>query len=75
MDAVKYKTYCILYLSLSAFCVSRVNTWHHTSESYSPLSNEISPDGIMVPHLETHQGDVWHQNVEDQCFLPHWIKA
>lgn len=55
--------------------LNRVYTWHYTSESYSPLSNEISPDRIMVPHLETHQGDLWHLNIEDEGLLPHWVET
>ena len=33
-------------------------TWHHASESYRPLANEISSDWIVVPHLEPRQGNL-----------------
>lgn len=62
-----------LNLSELIFFMSR--TRHHTGESYGPLSNEISSNGIMIPHLETNQGDPWHLNTEDEGLLPHWVET
>lgn len=49
--------------------------WHHAGESHSPLPNEVSSNGIVIPHLEPHEGDVRHLNVEDKGLFPHGVKT
>lgn len=53
----------------------RNSTWHHAAESYSPLSNELSSDSVVIPHLESHQGDLGHLEVEDEGLLPHRVET
>lgn len=50
-------------------------TWHHAAESYCPLSNEITPNWIMIPHEEPNQCDLWHVHCEHQRLLPHGVKT
>lgn len=52
-----------------------LSTWHHTGQGNCPLSDEISSNWIMIPHLKSHQRDLWHLNVEDKSLLPHWIES
>lgn len=43
-------------------------------ERNGPLSDEVLADGVMIPHKETHKGQLRHVNREDQSLLPHWIE-
>lgn len=52
-----------------------LSTWHHTGQGNCPLSDEISSNWIVIPHLKSHQRDLWHLNVEDKSLLPHWIES
>lgn len=59
------------YPSLTNFA----STWHHAGESNSPLANEFSSNRIVIPHMEPHQGNLWHLNAENEGLLPHRIET
>lgn len=50
-------------------------TWHHAAEGDCPLPDEIPPNGVVVPHQEPDQGNLWHVHCEHQGLLPHGVKT
>lgn len=50
-------------------------TWHHTAEGYCPLPDEIPPNGVVIPHEESDQGNLWHVDCEHQRLLPHGVET
>lgn len=49
-------------------------TWHHAVEGDGALADEVLADGVMIPHEETHQGQLRHVDCEHQSLLPHWVE-
>lgn len=49
-------------------------TWHHAVEGDGALADEVLADGVMIPHEETHQGQLWHVDREHQSLLPHRVE-
>lgn len=43
-------------------------------ECNGSLSDEVLANGVMIPHKETHKGQLRHVNREDQSLLPHRIE-
>lgn len=63
------------HASLTVF----VSTWHHAGQSSRPLPNKFPSERIVIPHIEPHQGDLWHLNTKNERLLPHgvetWMKS
>lgn len=49
-------------------------TRHKAAKGQSPLSNEVSPNRIVVPNKKSHQSYFGHVDGESECFLPNRIK-
>ena len=63
------------YLSLRSKAVPLPDlTWHHAVEGDCALADEVLADGVMIPHKETHQGQLWHVDCEHQSLLPHRVE-
>lgn len=52
-----------------------VSTWHHAGQSSRPLPNKFPPERIVIPHIEPHQGDLWHLNAKNEGLLPHGVET
>ncbi len=49
-------------------------TWHHAVEGDGALADEVLADGVMIPHEETHQGQLGHVDRKHQRLLPHRVE-
>lgn len=49
-------------------------TWHHAVKGNGALADEVLTNRVMVPHEETHQGQLWHLDCEHQSLLPHRVE-
>lgn len=49
-------------------------TRHEAAEGHSSLPHKVSPDGIMVPNQEPHQGNFGHVDGEGEGLLPNRIE-
>lgn len=50
-------------------------TRHHAVEGDGTLANEILSNGVVVPHEETYEGQLWHVDGKDQSFFPHRVET
>lgn len=49
-------------------------TCHHAVEGDGALADEVLADGVMIPHKETHQGQLRHVDRKHQSLLPHRVE-
>lgn len=49
-------------------------TWHHAVEGNGALADEVLANGVMIPHKETHKGQLRHVDCKHQSLLPHWVE-
>lgn len=49
-------------------------TRHEAAEGHSSLPHKVSPDGVVVPDKEPHQGNLGHVDGEGEGLLPDRIE-